>query len=215
MLMKSERETVVTYSKKLITSGLTTGTGGNISLCNRKEGLMVISPSGMDYFETEPEDIVVMDLSGNIVDGNRKPSVEHSMHTIFYTDRDDVNAVVHTHAVACATMSALHWNLPVVNYLVALCGGTEVPCARYETFSTQDLARAAFEGVGKGFAAFMANHGFVAVAPDLPGAFNIAEEIERCSEIYLRAKAVGEPKVVPDEKIFEMFEMAKKKKYGQ
>jgi len=215
MKMKSEREMIVEHCKKLVTSGLTTGTGGNISICDRAKGLMAISPSGMDYFETQPEDVVVMDLSGNIVEGSRKPSVEHSMHTIFYTNRDDVNAVVHTHSTSASTMAALHWSLPAVNYLVALVGGTEVPCARYEIFSTPELAKATLEGMGKCFGAFMANHGFIAAAPDLPRAFNIAEEIERCSTIYLKAKAAGEPKIIPDEKIFEMFEMAKKKKYGQ
>lgn len=67
----------------LITHGLTKGTGGNISILNREEGLFAISPSGIDYFETEPEDIVVMNLKGEIVDGDRKPSSEHELHRIF------------------------------------------------------------------------------------------------------------------------------------
>ena len=71
------------HLQKLITHGLTKGTGGNISMYNPQEKLMAISPSGMDYFTLLPEDIVLMDLEGNIVDGKRKPSSEHEMHSIF------------------------------------------------------------------------------------------------------------------------------------
>jgi L-fuculose-phosphate aldolase len=94
MLLEQERIDVVKYCKKLITAGLTTGTGGNISILNREKGLYAMSPSGMDYFETQPEDVVVMDLDGNVVDGKRKPSSEHALHRIFYTDRDDLDAIV-------------------------------------------------------------------------------------------------------------------------
>ena len=213
MLMKVEREEIVQYCRKLITSGLTRGTGGNISICDRSRGWMAISPSGMDYFTMVPEDVVVMDLNGHVVEGCRKPSVEHAMHTIFYTDREDVNAVVHDHAAACSTMAALHWPLPAVNYLVALAGGPCVPCAEYATFATPELAKVALEGMGKGYACFLAGHGFLSAAPSLSMAFNIAEECERCSDIYLRAKAVGEPVAIPDEKVYELLKMAKK--YGQ
>ncbi len=64
MLMQKEREDVVNYCKMLISHGLTKGTGGNISILNRQEGMFAISPSGMDYFETQLEDVVVMDLAG-------------------------------------------------------------------------------------------------------------------------------------------------------
>ncbi|MGL5694556.1 MAG: class II aldolase/adducin family protein, partial [Peptostreptococcaceae bacterium] len=73
MIMQKEREQIVEYGKKIITSGLTKGTGGNISVFDREKKLMAISPSGIDYFETKPEDVVVMDLDGNIVDGDKKP----------------------------------------------------------------------------------------------------------------------------------------------
>lgn len=213
MLMQEERELIVHYGKKLLTSGLTKGTGGNISICDREKGLMAISPSGIDYFDTTPEDVVVLDLKGNIVEGNRKPSVEHSMHAIFYTDREDVNAVVHTHAVACSTMAALHWDLPASNYIIALGGGTTVPCSKYGTFATPDLAKVALEGMGSGYACFLANHGFISSGPNVHMAFNVAEEIEHCCEIYLKAKSVGEPVVIPDEEMMKLFEMFKS--YGQ
>lgn len=73
----------------MITSGLAQGTGGNISIYNEEENKFAISPSGIDYFETEP-DVVVCNLDGTTVDGERKPSSEYNMHSIFYKKRDDI-----------------------------------------------------------------------------------------------------------------------------
>ena len=84
MLLKQEREQVVEYCKKLITAGLTKGTGGNISIYNRETGLYAISPSGMDYFSMVPKDVVVMNLSGEVAEGERKPSSEWDLHRIYY-----------------------------------------------------------------------------------------------------------------------------------
>ena len=70
MLLREQRELVVEYGKKLVTTGLTDGTFGNLSVFDRESGLMAISPSGMDYFLTTPEDVVVTDLDGKAVDVN-------------------------------------------------------------------------------------------------------------------------------------------------
>ena len=84
MLMENERKLIVEYGKLLVTKGLTTGTGGNISIFDKEKKYFAISPSGIDYFETTPEDVVIMDLDGKVVEGIRKPSSEWMMHMIFY-----------------------------------------------------------------------------------------------------------------------------------
>lgn len=212
MLLKEERELIVEYGKKLITSGLTKGTGGNISIYNRQQNLMAISPSGLDYFETEPGDIVVLNLKGEIVDGRCKPSSELEMHSIFYQKREDINAIVHTHSPFCTTIAALNWDLPAVSYLVAY-AGPDVRCAKYATFGTPELANNAFEAMKDRRAVLLANHGLLAGAKDIANAFNIAEEIEFSAEIYYRAKSIGNPVILSDE---EMKLMAEKfKNYGQ
>ena len=213
MLMQKERELVVKYGKKLITDGLTKGTGGNISICDREQGLMVISPSGLDYFETEPEDIVVINVAdGKVVDGKRKPSSEHELHRIFYTQRDDVSAVVHTHSTFATTLATLHEGLPASNYMVAL-AGPDVRCAEYASFGTPELAHNAFEAMKDRRCCLLANHGLVAIAPDLPNAFNIASLIEECCETYWRARVVGQAQILSDEEMERM--MKAFKTYGQ
>lgn len=211
MLMRKEREAIVEYCIKLIEHDLTKGTGGNISIFDREKGLMAISPSGIDYYKTKPEDVVIMDLEGNVVDGDKKPSSEHQLHSIFYLNREDCNSVVHCHSMYAAVLASLRWTLPAAHYMIAL-AGKDVRCARYATFGTEELALNAFDAMEDRKAVLLANHGQLAIAPDLPNAFNIAEEIEFCAEIYFKTKCVGEPFILSDE---EMEVMAEKfKSYG-
>ena len=97
MILEQERKDIVTYSRKLITEGLTVGTGGNISVFDPEKKCFAITPSGIDYFEMTPDDVVIVDLEGKVVEGNRRPSSEVELHRIFYQKRDDIRAVVHTH----------------------------------------------------------------------------------------------------------------------
>lgn len=212
MLMKKERQAIVEYGKKLITSGLTKGTGGNLSIFNREKGLMAISPSGIDYFETRSEDVVILNLEGQQVDGDRIASSEYEMHRIFYERREDLDAIVHSHTIFATTLSCLNWDLPAVHYMIAL-AGANVRCAQYATYGTRELAENAFQAMEDRKAVLLANHGILAGSTDLASAFNIVEEIEYCAELYYRAKSIGEPVILGQE---EMEVMAEKfKTYGQ
>lgn len=213
MLLQKEREDVVKYCQMLITHGLTKGTGGNISILNREEGLFAISPSGIDYFETEPEDIVVMNLKGEIVDSNRKPSSEHELHRIFYTDRVDIDAVVHTHSVYSTVLATLREGLPASSYLVAF-SGYDVRCAEYASYGSMELAKNTFEAMKERNAAFMANHGLIAGGSDILNAFNIVEQIEQCAEVYVKARSIGTPVLLDHDEMTRMIDSFNNS-YGQ
>jgi len=212
MLLEKERTEIVETCKKLITHGLTVGTGGNISIYNREENLIAVSPSGVDYFAATPEDIVVMDMSGGVVDSNRKPSSEWGMHKIFYDRREDINAVVHTHSTYCTAIATLRQPLPASNYLVAF-SGYDVRCAEYQTFGTQELAESAFEAMQERRAVLLANHGLLTGAGTLEAAFQIAEEIEHCAKIHCIASSFGDPVILSHDEMTLMQE--KFKTYGQ
>lgn len=192
MLMEQERGQIVEHLKMLITHGLTKGTGGNISIYNSEQGLMAISPSGMDYFKLTATDIVVMDPDGNIVDGKRKPSSEYEMHSIFYRERKDILSVVHAHSPFASVLACLNWGIEPCTYLIGS-AGKNVRCTKYETFGTEELAKSALEGMKDRYAVLLGNHGLLAGGCDLPAAFDTAEEIEFCAEIYYRCKVAGEP----------------------
>ncbi|NLG70920.1 MAG: L-fuculose-phosphate aldolase [Chloroflexi bacterium] len=212
MLLSNERQALVEYGKKLITSQLTTGSGGNLSIYNRSEGLVAIKPSGVDYFEMTPEDIVIMTMDGEVVEGNLKPSTEFRFHLALYKNRPDVNAVIHTHQVYATTIACLNWELPAVHYLVGY-SGNKVPLAPYATFGTQELSDNIVRSIGGYNACLMANHGLVTVGPTIASAFTVAEEIELVARLYYQAKSIGEPVVLPDDEMTVIVE--KFKTYGQ
>ncbi len=212
MLMKEARAELIKYGKKLVTANLTKGTGGNLSVFDREKGLMAITPSGIDFFEIQEEDIVIMDLDGKVVEGTRNPSSEWEMHLLQFKTRNDIDAVIHAHTTYATVLACLREELPATHYMIAVAGPT-VRCANYATYGSHELAVNATEAMKDRKAVILANHGILAGANDLLNAFNIIEEIEYCSQIYWMAKCVGEPIVLPPE---EMTLMAEKfKTYGQ
>lgn len=212
MLMEKERRLIAEYGRKLVEYNLTRGTSGNLSIFNRDEKLIAISPSGMDYFKIEPEDIVIVDINGNIVEGHRKPSTEIEMHRIFYERREDINAIIHTHAMYSTVIACLNLSLPPVHYMLAS-AGMDVRCAEYATFGTRNLAENAYKAMEGRKAVLLANHGLLTGGRDIKEAFSITEEVEYCAELYYRAKSIGEPRIIPNKEMELMLE--KFKSYGQ
>jgi L-fuculose-phosphate aldolase len=197
MLLMSERNDIVRLGRRLLTAGLTTGTGGNLSIFNRRDGLIAISPSGIEYEVMTSADVPVVDVAGMTVEGSEKPSSELDFHLALYRKRPDIQAVVHTHSVYATTMACLNWEIPAVHYLVAF-SGLKVPLAPYATFGTPQLAANVAESIGDFNALLLANHGLVTVGPNLATAFAVAEEIELVARIYYQAKCIGEPVILPN-----------------
>ncbi len=208
MILEKERIAVVEYGKKLVSTGLVKGTFGNISIYNREQNLMAISPSGKDYFETTPEDIVVLSLEGEIVDGTCKPSSEYDLHRIFYQRRRDINAVVHTHSTYATILSCLQWEIEPVHYLIAY-AGDKIPCTPYVPFGSYELAEAAYETMGDRYCCLLGNHGLLACGSSIAYAFDVAEQMEFVSELYYKAKSVGEPKLIAMEYLSGLMEKFK------
>lgn len=212
MLLENARKDLVKYGRKLVEQNLTKGTGGNLSIYDESEELMALTPSGIPYFDMKPADIVLMDLAGEIVEGDRKPSSEEAMHRFIYKERDDIRAIVHAHSTYSTSLSLLRESLPPAHYMIAL-AGYDVRCAEYATYGTKELANNAVKAMENRNAVLLANHGLLAAAGDLPNAFNTAEEIEFVAEVYWRAKAIGEPVILSKDEMTLMEE--KFKSYGQ
>jgi len=212
MQLEAERKAVVRFGLKLVESGLTTGTGGNLSIIDRTSGRVAVSPSGIEYAALQPEDVVLTDLDGNILDGDCKPSSELGFHLSVYRQRQDVQAIVHTHSPYATTMACLGWEIPAVHYLVGF-AGKKVPVAPYATFGTQELARNVSETIGEYNVLLLANHGLLAVGRNMDAAFAAAEEIEFVARIYYQTRCIGEPVILPEEEMETVLE--KFKTYGQ
>ena len=212
MILEKEKEQVIEYSLKLLSEGLTNGTAGNVSIFNREEGLVAISPTGVNYSELTPEMISVVDLDGKLIEG-LKPSSELEMHMILYRNRGDVNAVIHTHPVYTTVLACLREDLPAIDYMIAVTGATKVRCAEYASYGTKELAENAYKAMGSSLAVILANHGLTTAGKDIANAFNITVQVEYISNLYIKAKNIGEPIVLPDNEMNSMLERFKT--YGQ
>ena len=212
MILKKEREQVIEYSLKLLSEGLTNGTAGNVSIFNREEGLVAISPTGVNYSELTPEMISIVDLEGKLIEG-LKPSSELEMHMILYRNREDVNAVIHTHPVYTTVLACLRQDLPAIDYMIAVTGATKVKCAEYASYGTKELAENAYKAMGSSLAVILANHGLTTAGKDIANALNITVQVEYISNLYIKAKNIGEPIVLPDNEMNSMLERFKT--YGQ
>ncbi len=211
MLTKT-KDQLLHFGREMIARGLTTGSGGNLSVYLRKEDRILITPSAVAYADMKPDDIVVCDPQGEMVHGTRRPSSELGFHLALYHHREEIGAVVHTHSVYATTLACMHREIPAVHYLVGF-AGYKVPLAPYATFGTPALARAIVDTIGQSNALLMANHGLVAVGPDLTAAFNVAEEIELVARIYYQTLVAGEPKILSERQMDEVLE--KFKGYGR
>ena len=213
MLMRAEREALVDYGKKLSLEGLCPGTSGNLSVYDPDSGFMAITPSGLNYFETCPEDIVITDLSGNIADGGRRPSSELNLHAAFYRAKPEARSVVHTHSVFCTTLGILGEPIRAVHFMIGAANSREIPLAPYVTFGTEELAEVAVRFCGGSKAVMLANHGLVTCGGSLADAFELAVTLEYVAQLQYRARCAGSPNVLDDEQIDAAIERFRS--YGQ
>jgi L-fuculose-phosphate aldolase len=213
MRLLKQRNDIVRFGKKLVTSGLTVATGGNLSVADRREGLVAISPSGVDYFAMKPSQVTVVTVEGKKVEGRGNPSSELPLHLALYRKRNDVEAVVHTHSLYATTVASLGWEIPAFHYLVGF-SGKKVPIAPYATFGSDELARNVAQALKEFNAVLMASHGLVTVGESLEGAFTVAEIVEYLSRVYCQVKTLGEPPLLPDEEMARVIEKFKQYRHS-
>ena len=185
------RELIVQAGKKLIHEGFTVETWGNISV-RGTDGYMYITPSGMDYETCTADDIVVLDMDGNVVRGERVPSIESGLHLAVYRARSEVNAVVHTHPVYSTVFSAMGEDIPMLIDEAAQAMGDTVKNAPYALPGSKEIASGCVAALGtKANACLLQSHGAVCVGKDMQAAFKTARVLEMTAEIYYRIRAVG------------------------
>jgi L-fuculose-phosphate aldolase len=199
-----ERERLCEIGRQMVDTGLVLGTSGNISV--RRGGLVAVTPGGVALDRLAPEDCPVLDMSGEVVEGARRPSSEVPMHLAIYA-ATTATAVVHTHSRYAVVVSTTMSELPPIHYNALLLGGV-IRVAPYATYGTPELAahvRTALEGRQ---AALMANHGAVALGGDLDQALEGARLLEWLCAVYVQAKMVGEPRVLTEEELVAVIERA-------
>ena len=211
MLLKNERKKIVEYGIKTFNSSLNSETSGNLSIYNRNENLIAISPSGIDYLKLNDKSIVIIDINGNIVQGQYKPSSETDFHIALYKKRNDINSIVHTHSIYATTIACLNIEIPAIHYLIAF-AGKKVPIASYAEFGSPELAKNICKKIKYYNAILLANHGLVSLGLSINSAYLTAKEIEFVARIYYQAKNIGKPVILSDNEMEKVKE--KLKTYG-
>ncbi|MGS0764192.1 class II aldolase/adducin family protein [Syntrophomonas curvata] len=192
MQCQPERESVLNCAREIYKSGMVTGTWGNVSVRADNRELMLITPSGMDYSLLEPQDMVLLDFTGKVVEGAYRPSVETPMHLGIYRQRPDVNAVVHVHSPYAVAFAVARRNIPVILEETAQIVGHEIESAAYAHCGTQALADNVIQALGTDRkSVLLANHGLVAVGKDMAEALKVCYIVEKTAMIALRASTLG------------------------
>lgn len=189
--------------------GLNKGTAGNVSV--RSGDGFLITPSGIAAEHLSAGDIVFMDFDG-FVRGDRAPSSEWRFHFEILKNRPELGAVVHTHAPYCTTLAVLRRPIPAFHYMVAVAGGTDIRCAPYATFGTEELCANAVAALDGRKACLLAHHGMIAAGATLERALKLAVEVEDLARVYWQALQIGEPPILDDAEMARVLE--KFKTYG-
>ncbi len=192
---------VFDLAKQLGPDSLAHGAQGNISACDRENGLVAVTPSAIPYRVMKPEDIVVTDMFGKVIKGKWTPTTEIKMHTIFFRERSDVNAVVHTHAPYASVFAITHEQIPPVLTEAASCLTGPVPLAPYRAPGSAELAQIVLETIGSGVAVLLAHHGLLTVGPTLAEAYDSTLAAENTARLVIWARSMGSKEITLDPEI--------------
>lgn len=192
------RQSIIDACRRMNALGINQGTSGNI--CVRHEDGMLITPTSLPYDAMQPDDIVFLSMDGE-PRGKRQPSSEWRFHLDILRARPDANAVVHAHPVFCTSLSILERPIPPIHYMVAVAGGSDIRCAPYATFGTEELSANALAALEGRKACLLAHHGMIATGSSLDKAMWLAVEVETLAHQYLTCLQVEDPPLLSHEEI--------------
>jgi L-fuculose-phosphate aldolase len=195
--LEEERRHVADTCRRMLADGLVVGTSGNVSV--RAGDLVAVSPSGLAYDAMTPAMVGVHRLDGSPVDAPLRPTTEMPMHLAVYA-RTDAQAIVHTHSTSATVLSTLVEEVPPIHYLIAMFGGP-VRVASYATYGTEELASAMVAALEDRTACLLGNHGAITYGSTLEKAYDQAVYLEWLCDVYLRASAAGDPRMLSAEEI--------------
>jgi L-fuculose-phosphate aldolase len=195
------REALLDAVLRLDAAGLNVNASGNLSV--RTGRRLLVTPSGIPPDAMTLDDLVALEDDGTPVElSSRTPTSEWRLHVEVYRRRPDAAAIVHTHAPEATAVSTTGRPVPAVHYVAARFGGTELACAPYATYGTEELAAAVVDTLGADrTACLLANHGSISIASELSTAVALAFDLEWFCGVYRRALAFGDPTVLGDGEI--------------
>lgn len=192
------KDMVLWVAKEMLRTSLVEGTAGNLG-ARLPDGNAVLTPSSLDYTDMTLDDLVVTDLDGNVLEGERSPTTEKALHLSALRLHDDIHATMHCHARFATMFAVTRQPIPAVIEEVVVYVGGDVEVADYRTTGTDELAEEVAKRVGDRAAVLMANHGLFAVGQTPKEVLHTAALVERTAEIVWGARQIGEVVPIPPE----------------
>jgi L-fuculose-phosphate aldolase len=195
--LSDTRTVVLETAKELARKGLVEGTSGNVS-GRMPDGNVCMTPSSIPYDTMTLDDLVVTDLDGNVVEGERGPTSEKALHLACYRAFEDVGGVIHSHARFATMFALVREPIPaVIEEFVVYIGG-DVPVCDYRMTGSDDLGEEVARHLKDRSAALLANHGMVTIGATPQKALHNAAVVERTAEIVWGARALGTVHPLPE-----------------
>jgi L-ribulose-5-phosphate 4-epimerase len=189
------RAQVAALHSELTRNNLVVWTAGNVSARVPGEDLLVIKPSGVSYDELSADAMVVCDLDGNLVDGDRQPSSDTAAHAYVYRHMPEVGGVVHTHSTYATAWAARGEAIPCVLTMIADEFGGDVPVGPFALIGDDSIGRGIVETLreSRSNAVLMRNHGPFTVGKDARSAVKTAVMVEDVARTVHLSRQLGEP----------------------
>lgn len=200
-MLESIRQEVLELNLELPKNNLVSWTGGNVSVREPEGNLVVIKPSGVRYDRLRPEHIVIVDLEGNVVEGDFKPSSDTASHLYIYRHRTDVFGIVHTHSSYATAFAAVGREIPVFLTAQADEFGGPIPCGPLAMIGGEEIGKAVIETLGRSPAVLLKHHGVFTVGATGEAAVKAAVMVEDVARTAWLALQIGEPEVIPPEMV--------------
>jgi L-fuculose-phosphate aldolase len=198
LTMQETKEQLLWAAKEMLSSHLVEGTSGNLG-ARLPDGNAVLTPGSLDYTTMTLDDLVVCDLDGNVLEGERTPTSEKALHLSALKLHDDIDATMHCHAKYATMFALTRQPIPACIEEFDVYVGGDVEVAEYRTTGTEELAAEVASRVGNKAAVLMANHGLFAVGKSPKDVLKLAQLIERTAEIIWGARAIGQIVPLPPE----------------
>jgi L-ribulose-5-phosphate 4-epimerase len=203
-MLEALREQLYHLHLELPKNNLVTWTGGNVSARDLETGYIIIKPSGIHYEHLRPEQMVIVDLEGNIVEGALKPSSDTASHLYIYRHRPDAGGIVHTHSPYATAFAAVNRPIPV--YLTAQADefGGPIPCGGFALIGGEEIGKVVIESIGNSCAVLLKNHGVFTIGPNAEAAVKAAVMVEDVARTTWLALQLGQPGEIAESDIAKL-----------
>lgn len=189
-MYEQQKQEIIKTGISLDKYGLIALSGGNVS-ARMENGDILVTPSGMIYSDMVPDDVLVMDIEGNIKEGTRKPSVDTMALLYVFKHRPDVNGVIHTHQPYATAIGLVQDEFPVVVTTLANATKGPVKVCPFSSAASLDMGIETVNNLGDQLAVILKHHGVMAVGKSLKEALYACVYLEEAAKTYLIAKAAG------------------------